>query len=92
LRLFDETARLGLHDRAAKTPEFPPSSAASRRIAGLSPEDRTLVEQLGAILRFADGLDHSHTNVVHDLRCERWANAKKARWFEAVFGVRVISS
>lgn len=77
--------------------------------AALSPEDRALVERLGAILRFADGLDRSHTNAVHDLRCEldddrlivtllpgvgdeaeRWAGAKKARWFEAVYGVTVV--
>lgn len=38
--------------------------------AALPPEDRGLIEQLGAILRFADGLDRSHTNAVHDLRCE----------------------
>jgi len=76
--------------------------------AALPPEDRALVEQLGAILRFADGLDRSHTDAVQDLRCEfdssrlivtllpgvgdeteRWAGAKKARWFESVFGVQV---
>lgn len=70
-----------------------------------------LIGQLGAILRFADGLDRSHTNAVQDLRCkldgdqlvvtllpgvgdeaERWAGAKKARWFEAVFGVKVMIS
>jgi len=38
--------------------------------AALTLEDRRLVEQLGAILRFADGLDRSHTNAVQDLRCE----------------------
>lgn len=77
--------------------------------AALPPEDRTLVEQIGAILRFADGLDRSHTDAVRDLRCaldgsqlivtllpgandeaERWAGAKKARWFESVFGVSVV--
>lgn len=76
--------------------------------AALPVADRKLVEQLGAILRFADGLDRSHTNAVADLRCaldgdrlivallpghddeaERWAGQKKARWFEAVFGVTV---
>jgi exopolyphosphatase/pppGpp-phosphohydrolase len=76
--------------------------------AALPTADRSLVEQLGAILRFADGLDRSHTDAVQDLRCEldgerlvvtllpgaggeaeRWAGQKKARWFEAVFGVQV---
>jgi|WetSurMetagenome_2_1015567.scaffolds.fasta_scaffold10654_2 exopolyphosphatase/pppGpp-phosphohydrolase len=77
--------------------------------AALPTVDRALVEQLGAIIRFADGLDRSHANAVADLRCaldgnrlivtllpgldneaERWAGQKKARWFESVFGVRVI--
>jgi exopolyphosphatase/pppGpp-phosphohydrolase len=77
--------------------------------AALPTADRALVEQLGAILRFADGLDRSHANAVADLRCvldgnrliatllpgldneaERWAGQKKARWFESVYGVRVI--
>jgi exopolyphosphatase / guanosine-5'-triphosphate,3'-diphosphate pyrophosphatase len=77
--------------------------------AALPTADRSLVEQLGAIIRFADGLDRSHANAVADLRCaldgnrlivtllpgldneaERWAGQKKARWFESVFGVRVI--
>ena len=77
--------------------------------AALPVADRSLVEQLGAILRFADGLDRSHANAVADLRCaldgnrlivtllpgldneaERWAGQKKARWFESVYGVRVI--
>ncbi len=38
--------------------------------AALSPADQQLVTRLGAILRFADGLDRSHTNAVQDLRCE----------------------
>jgi exopolyphosphatase/guanosine-5'-triphosphate,3'-diphosphate pyrophosphatase len=77
--------------------------------AALPTTDRALVEQLGAMIRFADGLDRSHANAVADLRCaldgnrlivtllpgldneaERWAGQKKARWFESVFGVRVI--
>lgn len=64
--------------------------------------------QLGAILRFADGLDRSHTNAVQDVRCaldmnrlivtllpghsdeaERWAGAKKARWFESVSEIEI---
>jgi exopolyphosphatase/guanosine-5'-triphosphate,3'-diphosphate pyrophosphatase len=175
LRLFDETARLGLHDRAANSPEFPqvppnptesprdllscaallhdigyvkgyeahhktafrlimaaeiprlspraqalvahiaryhrsslPDSAKHAAFAALSSENQMLVCQLGAILRFADGLDRGHTNAVEDLRCEldgdrlivtllpgvgdeveRWAGAKKARWFESVFGMKV---
>jgi exopolyphosphatase/pppGpp-phosphohydrolase len=77
--------------------------------AALPTADRSLVEQLGAIIRFADGLDRSHANAVANLRCaldgnrlivtllpgldneaERWAGQKKARWFESVYGVRVI--
>ena len=38
--------------------------------AALSEQDREIVTQLGAILRFADGLDRSHTNAVEDLDCE----------------------
>ncbi len=86
-----------------------PDPARHAAFAALSPEDQQLVTRLGAILRFADGLDRTHTNAVQDLRCEldgerlivtlipgagdeteRWAGAKKARWFEAVFGVSVI--
>ncbi len=86
-----------------------PDPARHAAFAALSPEDQRLVTRLAAILRFADGLDRTHTNAVHDLRCkldgdrlivtlipgvgdetERWAGAKKARWFEAVFGVRVV--
>lgn len=125
LRLFDETARLGLHRLGAVgTARAILSTAAilhdigyvegyeqhhktafrlimAEPIPGLSPHDqilvahvaryhrsglpnpnkhtafaalpvadRTLVEQLGALLRFADGLDRSHTNAVQDLRCE----------------------
>lgn len=85
-----------------------PDPAKHAAFAELPPEDQQLVCRLGAILRFADGLDRSHTDAVQDLRCaldggrlsvtllpglddeaERWAGAKKARWFESVFGVRV---
>lgn len=38
--------------------------------AALTPEDREIVAQLGAILRLADGLDRSHANAVEDLECE----------------------
>ena len=37
--------------------------------AALPTADRSLVEQLGAILRFADGLDRGHSEAVQDLRC-----------------------
>jgi exopolyphosphatase/pppGpp-phosphohydrolase len=37
--------------------------------AALPTADRSLVEQLGAIIRFADGLDRSHANAVADLQC-----------------------
>ncbi len=47
-----------------------PDPAKHEAFAALSPEDQRLVCQLGAILRFADGLDRSHTNAVTDLRCE----------------------
>ena len=86
-----------------------PDPVAHGAFGRLSDDDQRLVTQLGAILRFADGLDRSHTDAVQDLSCqldgsrlrvtlqpgvgdeaERWAGQKKARWFEAVFGVRVI--
>lgn len=38
--------------------------------SALSEEDRDVVTKLGAILRFADGLDRSHTDAVEDLDCE----------------------
>jgi hypothetical protein len=77
--------------------------------AALPVSDRKLVEQLGAMMRFADGLDRGHSDAIQDLHCEldgnrliitllpgrddeaeRSAGQKKARWFESVFGVRVI--
>jgi hypothetical protein len=80
-----------------------------RETSNVKRETQGFVAQFGAILRFAAGLDRSHTNAVQDLRCaldgnrlivtllpghgdeaERWAGAKKARWFEAVFGVTVV--
>lgn len=128
LRLFDETARLGLHRLAEATTGISPrellSSAAilhdigyvegyeehhkaayrliraadipgttererelialtARYHRGAQPdaqkhapfaalrvEDRQLVTWLGALLRFADGLDRSHTRAVRDLHCE----------------------
>jgi exopolyphosphatase/guanosine-5'-triphosphate,3'-diphosphate pyrophosphatase len=39
-------------------------------LAALSDEDRETVTRLGAILRFADGLDRSHTDAVQDLECD----------------------
>jgi len=38
--------------------------------AALDPDDREIVTQLAAILRFADGLDRGHVNAVKDLDCE----------------------
>jgi exopolyphosphatase / guanosine-5'-triphosphate,3'-diphosphate pyrophosphatase len=35
--------------------------------AALSPEEQRVVDRLGAILRFADGLDRSHTDAVQDI-------------------------
>lgn len=85
-----------------------PDPSRHEAFAALPPEDQRLVTRLGAILRFADGLDRTHTDAVRDLRCElnagrlivtlfpgigdeaeRWAGAKKARWFEEVFGIKV---
>jgi len=86
-----------------------PNPSRHEAFAALSGEDQRLVTRLAAILRFADGLDRSHTNAVADLRCElagdrlivtllpgrndepeRWAGQKKARFFEQVFGVKVV--
>ena len=86
-----------------------PDPARHGTYAALTPEDQQTVARLGALLRFADGLDRSHTNAVQDLHCEldgtklivtllpgqgdeteRWAGQKKARWFEALYGVQVI--
>lgn len=47
-----------------------PDGAKHEAFAALPPEDQQLVCQLGALLRFADGLDRSHTDAVQDLRCE----------------------
>ncbi len=136
LRLFDETARLGLHrldeppldGEKALTPREILSYAAllhdigyvegyeghhktafrlvtAEKIPGIGRQDRTLialvaryhrgatpdpekheafaalssqeqrkVARLGAILRFADGLDRSHTEAVQDLRCDLKGN------------------
>lgn len=46
-----------------------PDPAKHGAFAALMPDDRAIVVRLGAILRFADGLDRSHTNAVRDLRC-----------------------
>lgn len=45
-----------------------PDSAKHEAYAALSPEDQRLVARLGALLRFADGLDRSHTDAVKDLQ------------------------
>lgn len=47
-----------------------PDPARHEGLSALAPDDQELVRRLGAILRFADGLDRSHTNAVADLRCE----------------------
>jgi exopolyphosphatase/guanosine-5'-triphosphate,3'-diphosphate pyrophosphatase len=39
-------------------------------LAALCEEDRETVTKLGAILRFADGLDRTHTDAVQGLECE----------------------
>ncbi len=46
-----------------------PAPAKHEAFAALAPSDQQLVTQLGAILRFADGLDRSHTDAVQDLGC-----------------------
>ncbi len=46
-----------------------PDPAKHEAFAALPRRDQHLVTQLGAILRFADGLDRSHTDAVQDLRC-----------------------
>lgn len=47
-----------------------PDPSKHTAFAALPAADRALVEQLGALLRFADGLDRSHTDAVQDLHCE----------------------
>ena len=47
-----------------------PDPARHKQFAALAPDDQALVTQLAAILRFADGLDRTHTDAVQDLRCE----------------------
>lgn len=42
-------------------------SASHTGLAGLEPEEREIVEVLGALLRLADGLDRSHTDAVRHL-------------------------
>lgn len=51
-----------------------PDLAKHADFAALTLADRTLVTQLGAILRLADGLDRAHRNAVADLQCERVEN------------------
>ena len=41
-----------------------------KSFAALDADDQEVVPQLGAILRFADGLDRGHVNAVEDLDCE----------------------
>lgn len=42
--------------------------------ATLSPEEQRMVARLGALLRFADGLDRSHTDAVQELRLDLEGN------------------
>jgi exopolyphosphatase/guanosine-5'-triphosphate,3'-diphosphate pyrophosphatase len=46
-----------------------PDTSKHAALAALSRSERDVVTQLGAILRFADGLDRSHANAVADLAC-----------------------
>lgn len=46
-----------------------PDPRKHRRFAELPAEDQEIVRRLGAILRFADGLDRTHTFAVRDLHC-----------------------
>ncbi len=57
-------ANLALYHRKAPPRKKHPNFAA------LDPEARSLVEQLSAILRLAEGLDRSHLSLVKDLRVE----------------------
>ncbi len=46
-----------------------PDPTKHRRFSKLPEEDQEIVRRLGAILRFADGLDRTHTFAVKDLHC-----------------------
>jgi exopolyphosphatase / guanosine-5'-triphosphate,3'-diphosphate pyrophosphatase len=58
-------AHVARYHRAAQ-----PDVGKHRAFAALALDDRHVVTQLGALLRFADGLDRSHTNAVNDLHCD----------------------
>jgi exopolyphosphatase/guanosine-5'-triphosphate,3'-diphosphate pyrophosphatase len=47
--------------------------------AALDPDDREIVRKLGSILRFADGLDRTHTDAVKDLVVE-WMGETMIVW------------
>lgn len=47
-----------------------PDGASQPAFAALSAAEQHLVARLGALLRFADGLDRSHTNAVQELTCD----------------------
>ena len=47
-----------------------PDPRKHKAFASLGEDDQVLVTQLAAILRFADGLDRTHTDAVEELRCE----------------------
>ena len=46
-----------------------PDLAKHQAYAALSADDQRLTAQLAAILRFADGLDRTHTDAVRELQC-----------------------
>ena len=50
-----------------------------KHFAALNADDRQIVCQLGSILRFADGLDRSHTDAVEDLELE-WRGELLVVW------------
>ena len=47
--------------------------------AALDPDDRQVVRVLGSLLRFADGLDRTHTNAVKDLSMD-WVGGTLVVW------------
>jgi len=77
LRLILDSGRLPLPDRerliVANVARYHRSSLPSARhpdFAALAPEDQEAVRLLAALLRVADGLDRTHSDVVTGLACE----------------------
>lgn len=56
-----------------------PDPAKHAAFAALSVDDRHMVTELGSILRFADGLDRTHTGAVSDLSCDLNGNRLTVR-------------